>query len=199
MTNNQASAVVVSTVGHSTRSLADLIALLRRHGVVTLVDVRTIPRSRHTPQFNRELLAVELPGAGIRYVHLPRLGGLRQGLGKASPNTAWRNPSFRGFADYMLTPDFEAGLNELLELAKEGPVAIMCAEAVPWRCHRSLIADALVARGVPVRHLLGANRADPHRLTPFARVEGQRVSYPTPAGESGQGEASEEGGRVPRP
>jgi len=121
---------------------------------------------------------VTLPAAGIRYVHLPRLGGRRQGLGTASPNTAWRNLSFRGYADYMQTEEFAEGVAELLALAASGPVALMCAEAVPWRCHRSLIADALFARGIVVHEIQSQRRATPHQLTPFARVEGERVTYP---------------------
>ncbi|HEX5497886.1 MAG TPA: DUF488 domain-containing protein, partial [Thermomicrobiales bacterium] len=132
---------VVYTIGHSTRTQAELIALLRAHGVATLADVRHMPRSRHNPQFNADELAVALPEAGIAYIHLPRLGGLRRGLGAASPNAGWRNASFRAYADYMQSADFAEGLAELRRLTEAGPVALMCAEAVPWRCHRSLIAD----------------------------------------------------------
>jgi len=169
--------VVVFTIGHSTRALEELVALLRAHAVETLVDVRTVPRSRHNPQFNRESLAESLPARGIAYVHLPALGGLRRARAD-SPNGAWRNASFRGYADYMQTMEFERGLEELLAIARRSPTAVMCAEAVPWRCHRSLIADALVARGIEVRHIAGERRAEPHRLTPFARVDGIRVTYP---------------------
>ncbi|MBX6772613.1 MAG: DUF488 domain-containing protein [Chloroflexi bacterium] len=171
----------IYALGHSTRPLDELIALLDRYGITTLADVRTIPRSRRNPQFNREALAAVLTGRGITYVHLARLGGLRRGLGAASPNTAWRNASFRGYADYMLTPEFAEGLDELLKLAARGPIAIMCAEAVPWRCHRSLIADALLVRGITVQHIQDLRRCTPHRLTPFARVDGERVTYPDPA------------------
>jgi len=129
---------VVYTIGHSTRSQGELIDLLRAHGVATLADVRRMPRSRRNPQFNEETLAEALPAAGIAYVHLPRLGGLRRSLGAASPNGGWRNASFRAYADYMQTADFAAGLDELRRWASAGPVALMCAEAVPWRCHRSL-------------------------------------------------------------
>jgi uncharacterized protein (DUF488 family) len=137
------------------------------------------PRSREwaNPQFEGPALARALAAAGIGYSHLPRLGGLRRAR-KDSPNAAWRNASFRGYADHMQTPEFEEGLCELRALAKSGPVAVMCAEAVPWRCHRSLLADALAARGVVVRHIVGIGRITPHRLTPFARVEGRRVTYP---------------------
>jgi len=167
----------VLAIGHSTRTLPELVALLRSCGVAALADVRTIPRSRHNPQFEQESLARELPEAGLRYVHLPALGGLRRAR-RDSPNGAWRNASFRGYADHMQTAEFEAGLVDLRSLARDGPVAIMCAEAVPWRCHRSLIADALFARGVTVEHIVGRGRTRPHRLTPFARLSGRQVSYP---------------------
>jgi len=152
--------------------------MLAAHGVVVLADVRTVPRSRHNPQFNKETLPEALRAVGIRYVHLPQLGGLRHGLGADSPNTGWRNKSFRGYADYMLTDEFEAGLTELLSIAQSEPTAIMCAEAVPYRCHRSLIGDALTARGLEVREISSKTRAAPHRMTPFARVKGKRVTYP---------------------
>lgn len=152
--------------------------MLTAHGVVVLADVRSVPRSRHNPQFNQETLPGALQAAGIRYVHLPRLGGLRHGLGTDSPNTGWRNKSFRGFADYMLTEEFEAGLTELISIARNEPIAIMCAEAVPYRCHRSLIGDALTARGIEVLEISSKTRAANHRMTPFARVEGERVTYP---------------------
>lgn len=168
--------VRIYTVGHATRSLDELEALLRAAGVTVLADIRTIPRSRHNPQFNREALREALPSRGLGYVHLPALGGLRRAR-PDSPNTGWHHPSFRGFADYMLTEAFEAGLAELRALA-ESPVALMCAEAVPWRCHRSLVADALTVRGATVAHLLGAGRSSPHHLTPFAHVEGTRLTYP---------------------
>jgi uncharacterized protein (DUF488 family) len=172
---------VVYTVGHSTRSLAEFIGLLGGFAVTLVADVRTVPRSRHNPQFNRETLPRDLAAAGIGYVHLPGLGGLRHPR-KDSPNQGWRSPAFRGFADYLETPEFDASLSELLELARERRTALMCAEAVPWRCHRSLIADALTVRGVRVEHLLGPDKAQPHRLTPFARVEGTRLSYPLEEG-----------------
>ena len=146
--------------------------------MATLVDVRIMPRSRHNPQFNQEALSSALPDAGLAYAHLPLLGGLRRGLGAASPNTGWRNASFRAYADYMQTADFARGLAELRALADAGPVALMCAEAVPWRCHRSLIADALTIRGVEVREIWSPARTEIHKLTPFARVEGLRITYP---------------------
>lgn len=169
--------LVILTIGHSTRPLEEFIALLRAHGVTLLADVRTVPRSRRNPQFNRETLPTALAAAGIGYQHMAGLGGLRRPR-PDSMNLAWVNEGFRGFADYMGTPQFAAALGELLGLARREQVAIMCAEAVPWRCHRSLIADALVARGVTVEHILGLTRRQPHTLTRFARVEGGRVSYP---------------------
>ncbi len=176
----------VYTIGHSTRPQAELIDLLRHYGVVTLADVRTIPRSRHNPQFNREALAEALPAAGIAYVHLPLLGGLRHGLGDASPNAGWRNESFRAYADYMQTAEFAEGLEQLHALTEAGPVTLMCAEAVPWRCHRSLIADALTIRGVAVREIWSDTRAEVHKLRPFAHVDGLRLTYPTAEGSVGQ-------------
>ncbi len=166
-------------IGHSTRPIEEFVELLLAAGVVTLADVRTIPRSRANPQFEGPALARSLARAGIAYAHLPRLGGLRRAR-KDSPSGAWRNASFRGYADHMQTPEFEEGLRELRDLAHEGPVAVMCAEAVPWRCHRSLLADALLARGVVVEHVVGRGRTRPHRVTPFARIEGRRVTYPAP-------------------
>jgi len=166
----------IYTIGHSTRSLEELTTLLARAGVDVLADIRTIPRSRHNPQFNADSLGAAC-SPRLRYVHLARLGGLRRAR-KDSPNTAWRNASFRGFADYMASDDFERGLDELRALATQGRVALMCAEAVPWRCHRSLVADVLMARGARVEHIIGASPATPHRLTRFAKVEGARVTYP---------------------
>ncbi len=171
----------VLALGHSTRPLEELVGLLRGCGVVTLADVRTIPRSRANPQFEGPTLARALADAGIGYVHLPALGGLRHARKDSLENAGWRNASFRGYADHMQTPEFEEGLCQLRALAREGPVAVMCAEAVPWRCHRSLLADALLARGVVVEHVVGPGRTRPHRLTPFARLEGRRVTYPAPA------------------
>jgi uncharacterized protein (DUF488 family) len=168
---------VVLTIGHSTRSLEELLELLEAHRLGHLADVRTIPRSRHNPQFNRDRLVRGLPRAGIGYTHMPALGGLRHAR-PDSPNQGWRNASFRGFADYMQTPEFEAGLGTLIEAAARARTAIMCAEAVPWRCHRSLIADALCARGIQVEHILSATRTEPHGLTAFAMIEGTRVTYP---------------------
>ncbi len=165
------------TIGHSTRSLDDFTGLLRAHRVQRLVDVRTVPRSRHNPQFNRETLAGALHNRRIHYTHLAALGGLRHAR-KDSENTGWHNASFRGFADYMQTAEFEKGLQKLIALARQEQLAIMCAEAVPWRCHRSLIADVLTVRGIPVKHIMSPTRAKPHTLTSFARVQGLRVTYP---------------------
>ncbi|MFO7271631.1 DUF488 family protein [Sphaerobacter thermophilus] len=167
----------VLTIGHSTRSVEELIDLLRENGVTRLVDVRTVPRSRKNPQFNRETLPEALAEAGIAYTHAPELGGLRRARAD-SPNTGWRNASFRGFADYMQTSEFAAALDELIDLARGEQIAIMCAEAVPWRCHRSLIADALTVRGIPVAHIMGPRSTQPHRMTPFAVVDGTDITYP---------------------
>ncbi len=165
------------TIGHSTRSIDELVEALQSFAVALLVDVRTIPRSRHNPQFGADTLPAALTERGIRYLHLPALGGLRHAR-KDSSNTGWRNASFRGFADYMDSDAFEAGLSELHRLASANTVAIMCAEAVPWRCHRSLIADVLVVRGAEVEHITATSHARPHRLTAFAHVVGGRVTYP---------------------
>jgi len=177
--------VRIYTIGHSTRTIDELIALLRAFDIAVLADIRTIPRSRHNPQFNGDSLHAVLAARSIRYVHLPRLGGLRH-ASKDSPNTGWRNANFRGFADYMASDEFEAGLEELRALTAQGRVALMCAEAVPWRCHRSLVADALTVRRARVEHIVGSSRASPHRLTPFARVDGARVVYPGEVGAGGR-------------
>jgi uncharacterized protein (DUF488 family) len=171
---------LIMTVGHSTRPIEEFIALLKAHGVKRVADVRTVPRSRHNPQFNRAELARALHSARLHYRHLPGLGGLRHAR-KDSINTAWRNASFRGYADYMQTPDFQTSLEELIALAKQERTAVMCAEAVPWRCHRSLIADALLVRGMEVREIAGSRQAKPHALTPWARVDGTHLTYPAPA------------------
>jgi len=171
----------VQARGPSTRPVEELIELLRSCGVDTLADIRTVPRSRRNPQYERTALQRTLPAAGVRYVHLPQLGGLRHAR-RDSPNLGWRNSSFRGYADHMQTAEFEEGLAALRALAREGPVAVMCAEAVPWRCHRSLLADALFARGVVVEHIVGKARTRPHQPTPFAVFEGRRVVYPAGAG-----------------
>lgn len=174
------SGVRLYTIGHSTRSLDELLALLRPFDIRLLVDIRTIPRSRHNPQYNRETLPAALRRRRLQYAHLPRLGGRRRPAKDSASNRGWQNQSFRGYADYMQTDDFAAGLAELRELAADGPLALMCAEAVPWRCHRSLVADALTARGAHVEHITGPGRASPHRMTAFAVVDGERVTYPAP-------------------
>jgi uncharacterized protein (DUF488 family) len=168
---------VIFTIGHSTLPIDKFLDMLEAHGIRQLVDVRTIPKSRRNPQFGQDQLAASLEQHGIRYVHLPGLGGLRHAR-KDSINTGWKNASFRGYADYMQTPAFAQNLAQLIELAAAGPTAIMCAEAVPWRCHRSLIADALTARGITVEHILSATSRKSHTYTPFARVEGESVTYP---------------------
>ena len=167
----------ILTIGHSTRSIDEFIELLRQNGIERLVDIRTIPRSRHNPQFNSEALTKSVADKGISYVHLKELGGLRHPR-PDSINTGWRNASFRGYADYMQTAEFEEGLRRLLQSCEGKRCAAMCAEAVPWRCHRSLLSDALVARGIPVEHILSRSRRDVHSLTPFARIENGRVTYP---------------------
>jgi uncharacterized protein (DUF488 family) len=167
----------IYTLGHSTRSLEDLIQVLQSFEICVLADIRTVPRSRHNPQFNVDSLPLALRPLGIRYAHLPKLGGLRRAR-QDSMNGGWRNSSFRGYADYMQTEAFEAGLLELHELVAQGRVALMCAEAVPWRCHRSLVADALLARGAEVEHISGPARSKPHVMTSFAEVQGSRITYP---------------------
>jgi uncharacterized protein (DUF488 family) len=190
----------ILTIGHSTRPFEELVALLRAHGVTRLVDIRTVPRSRANPQYDRATLPRALRARKIHYTHLASLGGLRRAR-PDSPNGAWRNASFRGYADYMQTPEFDAALDELIALAEQEPVAIMCAEAVPWRCHRSLVADALTARGIEVAHVMSATRANPHRMTSFARIRRGKVTYPataaTPASTS-RGRATARGARTSR-
>jgi uncharacterized protein (DUF488 family) len=168
---------LIGTIGHSTRSIEDFIAILQAHSIQRLVDIRTIPRSRMNPQFNRENLPGTLHAVSIDYQHMPGLGGLRKPR-PDSVNTGWRNLSFRGYADYMQTPEFDAHLGDLIAIAAVQATAIMCAEAVHWRCHRSLVADALVLRGFEVKHIQNAGAAKPHSLTPFARVTGHRITYP---------------------
>jgi uncharacterized protein (DUF488 family) len=167
----------VFTVGHSTLPIERFIALLEAYGIRRLADVRTVPRSRRNPQFNADALASSLRAQNIEYVPLPALGGLRHAR-KDSPNTGWRNDSFRGYADYMQTPAFPEGLDALIGMSRELRTAIMCAEAVPWRCHRSLVADALEVRGIPVVEILSERSARMHKLTPFARVDGTTITYP---------------------
>ena len=165
------------TVGHSTRSLEGFVQLLEAHGVRRVVDVRTVPRSRHNPQFNKASLPKALKKAGLRYLHMPELGGLRHAK-PDSLNTGWRNASFRGYADYMQTAEFAKAIDELIELAQQERIAIMCAEAVPWRCHRSLIGDALSVRGIRTEDIMTPTRSQLHTLTSFAKVKGTVVTYP---------------------
>ena len=173
---------VIYTIGHSTRPLDEFIPMLQAHSISLLIDIRTVPRSARNPQFNRESLPGELAKARIQYEHLPALGGLRKPR-PHSINTGWKNESFRGYADYMQTAEFASAIHRLVEEAgieavNDTHVCIMCAEAVPWRCHRSLVSDALLARGVRAIHIMSAKVAQPHRLTGFARVRGERVTYP---------------------
>ncbi len=169
--------IVVLTVGHSTRPLTEFVDLLEIHRVVRLTDVRTVPRSRHNPQFNVDTLPAALADADIAYEHVAGLGGFRKTHAE-SPNTGWRNASFRGYADYMQTPEFAEHVGALIVAARRERIALMCAEAVPWRCHRSLIADALIVRGVRVEEIVSQSRREPHKLTPFARVNGVVITYP---------------------
>lgn len=168
---------LVLTIGHSTRPIEEFIRLLQAHDVARIVDVRTIPRSRHNPQFSKESLRATLKKAGIGYKHMPGLGGLRRTTA-ASVNVGWRNASFRGFADYMQTPEFKEALEKLIPLAGKSQLTLMCAEAVPWRCHRSLIADALLVRHIPVEHVMSLSGRQVHALTPFAKVRGRKITYP---------------------
>jgi len=173
-------APIVLTIGHSTRTLEEFIGLLRFHEATRVVDVRTVPRSRYNPQFNDASLPGSLKKAGLGYVHIPGLGGLRHAK-RESLNLAWRNASFRGFADYMQTPEFEQSLDELIQLANRERIVLMCAEAVPWRCHRSLIADALLVRGIRTEDIMGPKRRQAHTLTPFAKFQGTTITYPAEA------------------
>lgn len=167
----------VFTIGHSTHPLSELVEMLAVHDITTLADVRTIAKSRHNPQYMADALSVSLPPSGIRYLRLEELGGLRHTT-KESVNGGWRNASFRGYADYMQTPAFAAGIDRLLAVAREQPTAIMCAEAVPWRCHRSLIGDALLVRDVEVFDIMTVTSTKPHTMTKFAHVDGTRITYP---------------------
>ena len=167
---------MIYTIGHSTHSADAFLALLRMHGVTQLADVRTMPMSRRHPHFNRDSLEKFLAASGIRYRHLGGLGGLRKPK-RDSTNTAWKHPSFRGYADYMETEAFERAFRELVGFASAGPTAVMCAEAVWWRCHRQLLADALLVQGVPVWHIVGAG-AKPHEMSAFARIRDGKVIYP---------------------
>ncbi len=176
---------LVMTIGHSTHTIEEFIRLLQAHGATCVVDVRTVPRSRHNPQFNKESLPRSLKQAGLGYVHVPGLGGLRHAK-PDSPNMGWRNASFRGYADYMQTPEFAQSIEELARLASQGRIVLMCAEAVPWRCHRSLIADALLVRGIRTEDILSATHRQVHTLTPFAKIRGTAITYPSEASGNAQ-------------
>src|SRR3990170_163869 len=169
--------LTILTIGHSTKTLDEFIAILKAYRATLVVDVRTVPRSRHNPQFNKETLPNSLKLAGVKYVHMPKIGGLRRPK-PDSVNLAWRNKSFRGYADYMQTKEFTENLLNLIALARENRLAIMCAEALPWRCHRSLIADALVVRNVKVEHVLSADSSISHHVSEWTRVGGTRITYP---------------------
>jgi uncharacterized protein (DUF488 family) len=175
----------IFTVGHSTRPLDEFIGMLRGHAIDRLADIRTMPRSRHNPQFNIDTLPAVLATASISYSHLPGLGGLRPKKAH-SINTGWRNASFRAYADYMQTQEFADNIEQVIAMAKDERIALMCAEAVPWRCHRSLVADALLVRGIHVEEIVSAHKQEAHVLTAFARVEGTRITYPADAPVSGQ-------------
>jgi uncharacterized protein (DUF488 family) len=171
---------LVMTIGHSTRSLEEFIRLLQVHGATCVVDVRTVPRSLHYPQFNKTSLPRSLKKFKLGYIHMPGLGGLRHAK-RDSPNAGWRNASFRGYADYMQTREFGESLEEVIRLANQDRIVLMCAEAVPWRCHRSLIADALLVRGIRTEDIMSATRRQVHMLTPFAKVRGTAITYPAEA------------------
>lgn len=167
------------TIGHSTRSIDEFIELLKDHAVEEIADVRSVPRSHHCPQFNSDALSESLRQAQISYTHIEKLGGLRH-TRKDSINLGWHNASFRGYADYMATPEFSEGLDALIQIARARKTAIMCAEAVPWRCHRSLIADAMIEKGWDVRDILTSKAPSEHKLTPFLKVVNGQLTYPAP-------------------
>ena len=171
---------LVCTIGHSNRSIEEFISLLRANQIQQVLDVRTVPRSRHNPQFNLDALPVSLASVQISYSHIPGLGGLRHSR-PGSPNGAWRNASFRGYADYMQSAEFAENVDAVAQLARTLRCVLMCAEAVPWRCHRSMIADALMVRGIAVEDIIGAKERKPHRFTPFASVTGLQITYPAQA------------------
>jgi uncharacterized protein (DUF488 family) len=171
------SSVLILTIGHSTRALDDFLDILRAHSVTRVVDIRTIPRSRHNPQFNQKSLSERLKESAIDYLLMKQLGGLRHSKAD-SPNMGWRNSSFRGFADYMQTQEFAEGIDQLVGLAQNRQVAIMCAEILPWRCHRWLIADALFVRRVQVEHIMTIKARSKHTLTKWAHIEGTQITYP---------------------
>ncbi len=169
--------LTIFTIGHSTRTVEEFVELLKAYGVTLVVDVRTVPRSRHNPQFNKENLPNTLKPYGVKYIHMPDIGGLRHPK-KDSVNLAWKNSSFRGYADYMQTKEFTENLLKLIALARENCLAIMCAEALPWRCHRNLISDALVVRHIKVEHIISKTSTINHQLSETAHVEGTKITYP---------------------
>jgi hypothetical protein len=183
MMSSEGPSPVVLNIGHSTRTFEEFIGLLQAHSATRVVDVRTVPRSRHNPQFNKASVPKALKKAGLGYVHLPGLGSLRHSK-RDSLNAGWRNASFRGYADYMQTPEFKESLDELIQLANRERIVLMCAEAVPWRCHRSLIADALLVRGIRTEDIMSRTRRQVHTLTPFAKVRGATITFPAAASRS---------------
>lgn len=168
---------LVCTIGHSNHSLEEFLDLLRQNGIECVLDIRTVPKSRHNPQFGQDVLPASLGAAGIGYRHLAGLGGLRHPR-KDSPNGGWRNTSFRGYADYMQTAEFAENVETVVDLARIKRCVLMCAESVPWRCHRSMVADALSVRGLRIEHIIGKQKPRAHALTPFAHVEGTGITYP---------------------
>jgi len=178
--DNVARVPLVLTMGHSNRAIEDFVSLLWSNKVSKVLDVRTVPRSRHNPQFNLDALPATLQSVGISYMHLPGLGGLRRPR-PDSPNSGWRNLSFRGYADYMQSAEFRENVERVVEMAAAQRCVLMCAEAVPWRCHRSLVGDALLVRGVSVEDIVGPGSRRPHVLTRFALVDGLRITYPETA------------------
>jgi uncharacterized protein (DUF488 family) len=176
---------VIYTIGHSTRTLEEFVELLKSCGISLLVDVRTVPRSRHNPQFNKETLPASLKPHGIRYIHMPEIGGLRHPK-RDSINLAWENSGFRGYADYMQTQEFTDNLLKIVALARENCLALMCAEALPWKCHRNLLSDALVVRHIKVEHIISKDSTINHQLTEFAHVEGTKITYPLYTKETSQ-------------
>lgn len=178
---------LICTIGHSTHPLDVFIGMLKKNGVTHILDVRSVPRSRKNPQFDKATLPESLRAAGIKYTHLPGLGGLRHAR-RDSINGAWRNASFRGYADYMQTPEFDTNVQRVMELAEAERCALMCAEAVPWRCHRSLIADALTLRGARVEDILASPERKLHIMTPWARTDGLKIFYPSEAAGDGGGQ-----------
>ena len=169
--------LAIFTIGHSTRTIDEFIDLIKTFDVILIVDVRTVPRSRHNPQFNKETLPNTLKSYSIKYIHMPEIGGLRRPK-HDSVNLAWRNSGFRGYADYMQTKEFIDNLLKIVALSRENCIALMCAEALPWRCHRSLISDALVVRHVKLQHIISAISLISLQLSEMAQVEGTKITYP---------------------